>query len=321
MGFAVTGRKGARLSAGDVAAKSITLTPVNDEGAAPITIDDGAITIIGRGATCEARLTHASVSKQHAVLQLDGGQWTLTDLGSLNGTQLNDKTLKPKVPVALKSGDTVCVGVNLFKVHIAGEPTPSSGTGRYVTRATMFPRLRHDDEAIRELGWSEFEERYAPVIVGFARNAGLPMQDADDVRQEVMLGFLRVSDEFEYDPKKGRFRGYLKKSTLNVIRKRLRKPGAGAGIDSDDFADDSAGVSTMWDRHWDEQLMTRAVEEARGRFDERTFEAFELYGQRGVPAEEVARRLEMQVNSVHQAKRRVLQAVGQILERLRSLEG
>ncbi len=63
----------------------------------------------------------------------------------------------------------------------------------------------------------EFERRYAPIIVGFARNLGLTSQDVDDVLQEVMLAFFKVSPRFEYDPSKGRFRGYLKRITRQIV--------------------------------------------------------------------------------------------------------
>ena len=50
-------------------------------------------------------------------------------------------------------------------------------------------------------------------------------------------------------------------------------------------------------------------------------EAFELFALRGVPAEQVARRLDMPVNGVHHAKSRVLKVVREIAERIRTEEG
>lgn len=68
-------------------------------------------------------------------------------------------------------------------------------------------------------------------------------------------------------------------------------------------------------------MLQRALDEAAGAFEARTMEAFELFARRGVPAAEVAERLGMSVNGVHQAKSRVLKAVGEIVARIRADEG
>jgi RNA polymerase sigma factor (sigma-70 family) len=135
-----------------------------------------------------------------------------------------------------------------------------------------------------------------------------------------MLGFYRHSPGFHYDPAKGRFRGYLKRATLNAIRKR-RRAAAMQAVEQALLDQQEDEADPDWDRHWEEQQMTRAVEEARRRFDPRTFEAFELYALRGVPAEAVASRLEMSPNSVQQAKSRVLRIVRSIVETLSAHEG
>ena len=63
----------------------------------------------------------------------------------------------------------------------AASKSGSRSDSLYATRASIFIRLRADGSLDRELGWSEFTEKYARVIAGFARNAGLRAQDADDV--------------------------------------------------------------------------------------------------------------------------------------------
>ena len=70
-------------------------------------------------------------------------------------------------------------------------------------------QLKSDETVNREMGWGIFVDRYGPIICGFARNAGLPSSEADDIMQTVLFNFFRVADQFEYDPSKGRFRGYL----------------------------------------------------------------------------------------------------------------
>ena len=52
----------------------------------------------------------SGVSRRHALLRYAGGQWTITDLGSANGTFVNDAALTPQTPVALPDGAVVRLG-------------------------------------------------------------------------------------------------------------------------------------------------------------------------------------------------------------------
>ncbi|MEE2907783.1 MAG: sigma-70 family RNA polymerase sigma factor [Planctomycetota bacterium] len=192
----------------------------------------------------------------------------------------------------------------------------------YATRASIFIRLRADGSLDRELGWQEFTEKYARVIAGFARNAGLRAQDADDVLQDVLLGFFRVSEQFEYNPERGRFRGYLKRVTLNAIRARHRRKRPSTFLKDDyDPPGEMPDVDAAWDRQWTEQLLQRAMTEARGGVEERTWKAFELYGVRGVPVEQVSTELEMTPAAIRHAKMRLVKQVREIVDRLRVEEG
>src|SRR5687768_11757637 len=44
--------------------------------------------VVGRGADCDFRVDHDSVSRRHAELWRDGEHWRVIDLGSKNGTFL-----------------------------------------------------------------------------------------------------------------------------------------------------------------------------------------------------------------------------------------
>lgn len=65
--------------------------------------------IIGRGRSADVRLNYPSVSRQHAALcRGDGDDWTLYDLGSKGGVQVNGETVELSAPVSL--GDTITLG-------------------------------------------------------------------------------------------------------------------------------------------------------------------------------------------------------------------
>ncbi|MGA9524029.1 MAG: sigma 54-interacting transcriptional regulator, partial [Myxococcaceae bacterium] len=82
------------------------------DSARMVTLPGGDFTI-GRGETADLRLDEERVSRVHARLTPSGGQWRLTDLGSHNGTLVNDERVT--VPRLLASGDVISIaGVALL---------------------------------------------------------------------------------------------------------------------------------------------------------------------------------------------------------------
>jgi pSer/pThr/pTyr-binding forkhead associated (FHA) protein len=59
------------------------------------------------------------VSRQHARLNQDDGQWTITDLHSTNFTHVDGVRLKPETPTVLQDGATIRFGrvVTTFKLN------------------------------------------------------------------------------------------------------------------------------------------------------------------------------------------------------------
>jgi len=68
----------------------------------------GASTAIGRDSGNQIRLQHGTISRQHAKITSEGGDYRLYDLGSANGTFVNDK--KVSAPVTLAHGDIIRFG-------------------------------------------------------------------------------------------------------------------------------------------------------------------------------------------------------------------
>src|SRR5947207_1269323 len=87
---------------------------------------------IGRLPTCTVVLPHRSVSREHAHISKQGDAYLVEDLGSKNGTWLNDVPVKSPVP--LSNGDTLLVGDVPLKVTLSAvreeapppEPPPVS---------------------------------------------------------------------------------------------------------------------------------------------------------------------------------------------------
>lgn len=76
------------------------------------TLGDGTHTL-GRAPDCQVPLDTAGTSRRHAELQVTGQHVMLSDLGSVNGTHVNERRVD--VPVVLKDGDMLRLGDVLLK--------------------------------------------------------------------------------------------------------------------------------------------------------------------------------------------------------------
>lgn len=79
-------------------------------------------TTLGRNTDCTIPLAGKQVSRQHAHLYDEAGQYFLEDLGSSNGTFVNGKRIPSHRPTGLTEADTFQIGPYLFGLR----PTPSA---------------------------------------------------------------------------------------------------------------------------------------------------------------------------------------------------
>jgi Protein of unknown function (DUF3662)/FHA domain len=81
-------------------------------GARTVRLDARPMTI-GRGSDCDVVLADAHASRHHARLEVRGGVFVLTDLGSTNGTRVNGHRVRE---VVLGVGDRIEVGQSVLRV-------------------------------------------------------------------------------------------------------------------------------------------------------------------------------------------------------------
>jgi pSer/pThr/pTyr-binding forkhead associated (FHA) protein len=74
---------------------------------------------IGRDPACECPVEDNSISARHARLSYHHGQWWLEDLGSTNGTLINQEKLA--IPTVVISGDEFRCGGTSFSITMAGD--------------------------------------------------------------------------------------------------------------------------------------------------------------------------------------------------------
>ncbi len=79
----------------------------------------GRKTTIGRKDDCDILIPLAEVSRHHTQIAVKDSVVALKDLGSANGTYVNNKRVKE---AQLAAGDHVVVGPVVFTVQVDGEP-------------------------------------------------------------------------------------------------------------------------------------------------------------------------------------------------------
>ncbi len=87
------------------------IEPLDREGER---VDVNVGVTIGRSDACDLRLEDTYLSSRHARIANDDGDLSIEDLGSTNGTYVNQELVKGRVH--LERGDVVQVGGVLFEV-------------------------------------------------------------------------------------------------------------------------------------------------------------------------------------------------------------
>jgi len=184
------------------------------------------------------------------------------------------------------------------------------------THASLLIRLRDNAD---QPAWEEFHERYAPMIRGWCRH-WFP-RELDEMVQEVLMRLVSSLKNFEYEPGKGRFRGYLKTVTHRLMADLKARPGQTPVSGDEEMLNEieadgdlEARLAAMFDL----ELLDQAKERVRGRVEERTWSAYVETAERWRKPAQVARELGMNVGAVFQAKYSV---ITQLRREIQILEG
>jgi RNA polymerase sigma factor (sigma-70 family) len=211
---------------------------------------------------------------------------------------------------------------NTDSLLTACEVKPTMDAGLPTTCPTLLARLRHDPS--NEAAWDDFVEQYGRHIYRWCRQWGLQDADAEDVAQEILLKLARKLRDFNYDPKSS-FRGWLKTVAHHAWR---------------DFADGERKKRATTDEHvwerlqsvearedliqrlqeaFDHELLEAASVQVRLRVAPHTWEAFRLVAIEGLPAADVAVKVQMQVAMVYVAKSKVQKMLQEEIEKLEAV--
>jgi RNA polymerase sigma factor (sigma-70 family) len=176
----------------------------------------------------------------------------------------------------------------------------------YKTRMTLLAKLRdkHDDAA-----WADFAYYYRKYIYNIARRMQLDHDAAEEVVQIVMIQSWNKLPEFQYDPKKGRFRGWLCRVTGNAVKNYYRdNVNRFVELDQDfAFSEDlitQPEVERIAEEEWKEYLPKLAWKKVQEHFDDNVKKVWEM-SQKGKEVAEIAKTLGIAESSVYVYRKRV----------------
>ena len=170
---------------------------------------------IGRGADCDIQVDRDSVSRRHAKVTRAGTGWTVADLGSTNGSYVNDAQI---TQYSLRDGDLLKIGNAIFKFLVGGNIETAYHEEIY--RMTIIDGLT---QAFNKRYFIENLEKEIPRCTRHQRPLSLVMFDIDH--------FKKINDEH------GHLTGdYVLKELARRVRTRVRKEEVFARYGGEEFA-------------------------------------------------------------------------------------
>jgi RNA polymerase sigma-70 factor (ECF subfamily) len=189
------------------------------------------------------------------------------------------------------------------------------------TRPSLLLRLRNFRD---QASWDEFVALYAPLILRFLCRIGVRRDRAVEMVNDVLVIVVCKIRTFEYDPAKGKFRGWLATIARNRAYKSWRDgsrqpmtPGGTthAAVIRDTPGKDDA-VDELIETEWQKRRLELAIAKVRAEVTARAWEIFEALVIQELPPAVVAARLGMNPGTVYTAKCRVLHRLREIVEEI-----
>ena len=118
---------------------------------------------LGRGSACEVRILDLKLSRKHAALEFQEGEWKLIDLCSTNGCQLNGTVMVGTSP--LREGHLIEIGqtaLTIGPISAKTGPSSSSSGPQAPPAITPVPALEHSPT----VGTSYISDEFRAPVAG-----------------------------------------------------------------------------------------------------------------------------------------------------------
>lgn len=178
------------------------------------------------------------------------------------------------------------------------------------THKSLLVRIRDKQD---RSAWQTFYDLYAPILYRYARRRGLSHHDAEEIRSQVLETIARKIDSYDYQPSRGRFRGWLRQLVVNKIIDAHRRGQAVAGGSHIEDAAVAEDLSTAWDKEWRNARLAMSLQRARVAAPQRAYQIFHLLVIEEKEVRDVCEIFDTTPNQVYKAKSVVLSVVRRAL--------
>jgi RNA polymerase sigma-70 factor, ECF subfamily len=178
------------------------------------------------------------------------------------------------------------------------------------TRPSLLIRVRNRQD---QTAWYEFDSIYRPMLIRFGLARGLNATEAEEVAQQCLAAITQHIESFEYDPTKGRFKGWLRTMVHNRMKNLLRDRHEGQA-DSQDFKrtqQREEAPDELFDRIWRQEHLKHCLRLIQKEVEPSSFKAFVAHVIDEQPVEKICGEFKMTANQVHAIKSRMLKRIRQ----------
>jgi two-component system cell cycle response regulator len=173
-------------------------------------------TVVGRSSKADIQIDQEAISRNHARFGITAGRVTLKDLGSTNGTYVNDEMIATELQ--LRNGDLVKIGRTIFKFIEGGNI--ESAYHDEIYRLTTVDGLT---QVFNRRYFEETVEREISRCQRYGRQLSLVMVDIDR--------FKLINDNF------GHLAGdHVLKHVASAIKTRIRREDILSRYGGEEFA-------------------------------------------------------------------------------------
>jgi|GEM_PF-1001590 len=191
----------------------------------------------------------------------------------------------------------------------------------YATSPTLLAKMQENPT---EEDWERFYNIYRPIILFFAQCRGMRQHDAENILQQSMIALMgQFRHGFQYDPERGKFRGYLSTMVGNMVKKENRRS-AKRPYRADTWQINELKASEL-EQISDEELLNlallrAALQRVRAYYEARDSDSFSIFYDivfRKVPIKKLAERHNTNPNNLYQTKDRVKRRIEKTCHSLR----
>lgn len=176
------------------------------------------------------------------------------------------------------------------------------------TRASLLVQIKDKDDSA---AWRVFDSIYRPMLLRFAIARGLDDGAADEIAQQCMVTIHQHIQSFEYDPKKGKFKSWLKTMVCNRVKNHFRDQRERCADTADFQREDCRALppDELFEKVWMDEHLRYCLAEMRLELGEETYDAFYAYAIAERPVEDVCKETGLCSNQLYKLKWKITQTL------------